>query len=700
MNQTASAEEIFHRAMEIEDSPQRDSFLCHACGDDELLRKSIEALLEDHAQATQLFHKVIDGFVMESEGLAQVCDETPIDPAIGSWLGAYRLIRRLGEGGGGIVYMAEQKAPVHRKVAIKILKSGMNKIHVMDRFEAERQALELMEHPNIARLLDAGVTADGRNYFAMELVTGEKITDHCAKQAIPLAIRLQMLQQICSAVQHAHQKGIIHCDLKPSNILVALVEGNPIPKIIDFGISKAAAGQPSEWTRQGFPAGTPAYMSPEQISGSKDIDTRSDIYSLGIVMYELLASRPPVDDADFMDMESESLRHRLLNETPRPPSWTAKRNGIPHAEWNEDLDWIVLKAINKDRECRYMTMRELGSDIARYLADEPVHARPPSHLYRLKKLVQRNRLASSAIAAGVLILAAGFTTSSLLYIKADAAERKQAQLRAQAEERERVTRAAILLLQNKSGEADAEIQRMGGMLTQPSVEARDVFRQLANWNALNGNWKACSQRLLALSRVNRFDENDMTDNVSRDLVAIAPTLIEAGESEFYKQFEIWLLERMERTANPIAAEQVLKICLLLPPPEDILLRLNSAAAVAEKSLLNVQPGSINRMEVWRCYAIGLWKYRTGQYDRSRYYLTLAVNAEASRTEKAIMAVSLAVRSMAFRKLKNITKADDDLAQADAMIHDKFAVPLQFESQGFWHDWLSARILLQEAKRNI
>ena len=215
----------------------------------------------------------------------------------------------------------------------------------MNRFQAERQALELMEHPNIARVLDAGVTADGRPYFVMELVKGAKITLHCKEHGVPLASRLQLLQQVCSAVEHAHQKGIIHCDLKPSNILITLVEGVPVPKVIDFGIAKATAGTPSEWTRQGFPAGTPAYMSPEQIGGSKDIDTRSDIYSLGVILYELIAGGTPFDQEEPSKTGTGGLRPRLLEEDPPTPTQHARRNGIRKTDWNEDLDWIVMTAL-------------------------------------------------------------------------------------------------------------------------------------------------------------------------------------------------------------------------------------------------------------------------------------------------------------------------------------------------------------------
>ncbi len=367
-----------------------------------------------------------------------------------------------------------------------------------------------------------------------------------------------------------------------------------------------------------------------------------------------------------------------------------------------------MTALEKERERRYATVRGLSQDIARYLTNEAISARPPSRLYRLRKFVRRNRLASGAIAAGLLTLIAGFTTSSLLYLKADTAEKQQIQLRAQAEaaeqqqsrlraeaeERAHVSRAAILIMQNKVDEADAEIQQMGGMLTQPSVEATNVFHKLATWNALRGNWKAASQRLLALSRVNRFDDSDMTDNATRDLLPIAPTLVEAGDIAALNQFEDLLVQRLGHTNNPIAAEQVLKICLQYPPSGELLKRLEPVASVAEASVARNNSLPLNRLEAWRCFAIGLWYYRGGQYSQSLTFLNLAITGP--KNERVVSASCLAARSMANRKLGQTDDADADIAQAKAMIDETFSSPLEMDNQGLWHEWLTARILLREA----
>lgn len=684
---SSAEEEIFYRALEIPDADNRDRYLRQAC-DSESLRRSVDALLSLHEKGSRLFQQAAAGFSLDPDTIAEGRAEDDVEEQLDARIGPYRLVQKIGEGGGGVVYEAEQETPVHRMVALKILKRNVSNRRVLNRFQAERQALELMSHPNIAMVLDAGETADGRPYFAIELVRGLKITDHCAKHAVLLPARLKLMQQVCSAIQHAHQKGIIHCDLKPSNILITVVDGVMIPKVIDFGIAKAAAGAGLESAHHAHPVGTPAYMSPEQIDGSKDIDTRSDIYSLGVILYELLACRTPFSEDE--STTTRDIRDQLLHEQPLAPSRQANRNGAKTFKWNKDLDWIVMKAMEKDRERRYETVRGLSQDIARYLSNEPVVAHPSSRIYRLRKFVRRNRFASAAI----LGLAIGFTTTSIMYVRAKDAERKQAQLRADAEERECVARAAILLMQDKPAEADVEIQRMAEMPTQPSVEAANVFLKLAIWNALQGDWKAASQRLLTLSYVNRFDDSDMSENATRDLVPLPPTLIEAGDIDALVQFEEMLTERLGHTKNPIAAEEILKMCLLLPPSNEILKRLEPIAAVAEDSLSNLDAEKPGWLRSWRCMALGLWHYRTGNYKKSFYVLDMALTSR--RNTPALYACCYAIRSMAFRKLGQNDEADADFAYAKSMIEEKFSLPMAFDNGGLWHDWLAARILLREA----
>lgn len=684
-------ETLFDEARRISDPRERADFLREACGSDARLLRAVEGLLADHERASALFLRSRAALGMPVN-FAQASMEAP-DPEIGTQIGPYGLVRRLGEGGGGVVYEAAQESPVRRAVALKILKLGMDTRRVIARFEAERQALALMEHPNIARVLDAGATETGRPYFVMELVHGTRITDYCERNDVPLPGRLRLFQQVCAAVQHAHQKGIIHRDLKPSNILVTEVDGMPVPKVIDFGIAKAVAaplGRGTLLTLNDQPVGTPACMSPEQFLGG-DVDTRSDIYSLGVVLYELLAGCPPFDNDELLDAGFDEMRRRVQHDEPPRPSARA-----PHgaAQLRGELDWIVMKALEKDRERRYQTVRGLSEDIDRHLADEPVSARPPSRLYRLRKLVRRNRLASAAIVAAVLFLAAGFTTSTLLFLRAQAAERQQARLRAEAEEREHVTRAAILIMQDRMREADAEIRSMGGTLTQPSLEATNVFRELAVWNALRGDWPAAAQRLLALSRVNRFDDTDKSDNATRDLVPLAPTLIEASNLEAYHDFCQLLLDRLGRTRNPVAAEHVLKSCLQLPPDPATLERLVPVALVAEESLSSATFAISDRLDAWRCNVLALWNYRRGDDARAILWATRALTLEDD--ERARQAYGLAVRALSLTRLGRANEARSDIERARGLVEANFSRPLEFNEGGYWHDWIATRLLLAEA----
>src|SRR5688572_22706239 len=378
----------------------------------------------------------------------------------GDTIGRYKLREKIGEGGWGAVYVAEQEEPVRRRVALKVIKPGMDTRQVIARFEAERQALAMMDHPNIARVLDAGTTDTGSPYFVMELVRGIRITEYCDQNKLALRERLDLFIQVCHAVQHAHQKGIIHRDLKPSNILVTLHDGVPVPKVIDFGIAKAVEGRLTDmtvYTELYQFIGTPAYMSPEQAEMSGlDIDTRSDIYSLGVLLYELLTGQTPLDSDQLLRSGLDEMRRKIREEEPKRPSTRLSTMGMAEATTiakshgtqipalvkivRGDLDWIVMKCLEKDRTRRYETANGLAMDIQRHLRHEPIIARPPSAAYRFQKLVRRNKLAFTAATGVVLALVVGLAVAAIglvrerdARLRAVSAEREQSRLREEAQ---------------------------------------------------------------------------------------------------------------------------------------------------------------------------------------------------------------------------------------------------------------------------
>ena len=438
----------------------------------------------------------------------------------GMRIGRYTLLQQLGEGGCGVVFIAEQREPVRRRVAVKVIKLGMDTREVIARFEAERQALALMDHPNIARVLDAGATETGRPFFVMELVHGVPITRHCDEQMLGADARLQLFVQVCHAIQHAHQKGIIHRDLKPSNILVTMHDGMPVPKIIDFGIAKAMHGRLTDKTL--FTAfeqfiGTPAYMSPEQTEMSGlDVDTRSDIYSLGVLLYELLTGRTPFVAQDLVKVGLDEMRRIIRHDEPPKPSTclvtldaadratVARQRGTDGPQLSTllrgDLDWIVMRAIEKDRTRRYETANNLAADIEHHLRNEPVAARPPSPAYLLQRLVRRNKLAFAAAAGIVAALGLGLVFA-MWGLQRERAARKHADR--EAAQSAQVARFMKDMLAGVAPQValgrdtkmlrailDETVERLNAELkSQPEVEANlrtalgDVYRDLGEYSS-------------------------------------------------------------------------------------------------------------------------------------------------------------------------------------------------------------------------
>jgi serine/threonine protein kinase len=494
-------ESIFHAALERTDPAERAAFLKDACAGDDRLRRRVEGLLRAHETATgflepispdvagqehdpiaaaptladsrdaveQPEHESTRALARDAQNGSTCPTSRPIAEGPGTRIGPYTLVEKIGEGGMGFVYMAEQETPVRRKVALKIIKPGMDTEQVVARFEAERQALALMDHPNIAKVLDAGATESGRPYFVMELVGGAPITEYCDQNHSTPRERLELFIAVCRAIQHAHQKGIIHRDLKPANVLVTLHDGRPVPKVIDFGIAKAIGQQLTErtfFTQFGAVVGTLEYMSPEQAERSAlDIDTRTDIYSLGVLLYELLTGSTPLTRESLGTAAYLEILRRIREEEPPKPSarLSDSRDALPSISAQRrmeparltkvvrgDLDWIVMKALEKDRTRRYETANGFARDVQRYLDGDPVEACPPSAAYKVKKLARKHRVALATIAAFALLLVAATAVSASLAIwanreriRAVKAEDAAKEQKTRAEEREEMAIDAV-----------------------------------------------------------------------------------------------------------------------------------------------------------------------------------------------------------------------------------------------------------------
>jgi non-specific serine/threonine protein kinase/serine/threonine-protein kinase len=500
--------ELFIAALQHHERAERAAYLARACAADDKLRQRIEGLLEQHALAGEFLERAAVNPLHAPQREARGNEENaspgnasalerpstgrngPGSESASLRIGSYKLLQMIGEGGMGTVWMAEQQEPVRRLVAVKLIRAGMDDPRLAARFEAERQALALMDHPNIAKVLDAGTTENGRLYFVMDLVKGTPIVEYCDHQRLTLRSRLGLFVQICRAIQHAHQKGIIHRDIKPSNVLVAPFDGRPVVKVIDFGVAKAIGQRLTErtlYTEFGAVVGTLEYMSPEQAElNNQDVDTRSDVYSLGVMLYELLTGTTPLTKERLKQVPfSELLRLIREEEPPKPstrlsasktalPAISAQRQSEPRqlpGLMRRDLDWIVMKSLEKDRSRRYETANSLARDVERFLHDEPVEACPPSTGYQLRKFARRYRgpLIAASLVAALLVI--GVTVSTWMAVRAAVAESREKIEAEKAKQAAAESRAVLTFFRDQVLAAARPDGLNGGLGTEVTIRS-------------------------------------------------------------------------------------------------------------------------------------------------------------------------------------------------------------------------------------
>ncbi|HZN64654.1 MAG TPA: protein kinase, partial [Tepidisphaeraceae bacterium] len=725
-------ETIFAEAAGIESAEARAAYLERECGGDSALRREVDGLLAAHQRAT--------GF-MESSALGRhVTGSTGSSPtggpeleAVGATVGPYRLLERMGEGGMGVVYLAEQLRPVRRQVALKIIKPGMDSRQVVARFDAERQALAMMDHPGIARVLDAGSTDAGRPYFAMELVRGVPVTDYCDANSLTPRERLGLFVQVCQAVQHAHTKGVIHRDLKPTNILVTLQDGEPVPKVIDFGIAKATGGaarrltEGTLFTTSAQMIGTPLYMSPEQAEFSGlDVDTRSDIYSLGVLLYELLTGTTPFDKKRLGEAALDEVRRIIREEEPpRPSTRLATLPGVTLAvvsanrktnpaklghSMRGELDWIVTKCLEKDRARRYETADRVAADVQRYLKDEAVEACPPSTWYRFRKLAKRKRgplLTATAALVAVLLGMVALGTSNYRVRREqtrtsnekDRAERAQqlAEDRAdevrQGLERLKASNAALdrgrwFFEVRRWDDADAAFSR--AVRLRPDHAA--AWRQRGEMYALLGLWDLAGADF---SREFELRDPDATMPWYRHAVL----RLHLGDTDGYRRARARMRERFQGTFEEHYVLELVRTVVLDSEPDKDIDPLVGLAARAAGS----RPG------MWFCfYVLGIAEYRAGHYEQAVRRLKESLSGSPVESPRAL---SYPVLAMAHHRRGETAEARKALDSAAATIESWTQLMYQ-EAVGSrwvlhrgavavwpvaWWDWLECRLYYREAK---
>jgi len=699
---------------------RRDAFLETACAGDEKLRGEVESLLASLDNA--------DGFLDEptlaAGGLSSrfFQGDGPQMGRAGERIGRYKLLQLIGEGGFGSVFMAEQQTPVVRKVALKIIKPGMDSASIIARFEAERQALAIMDHPNIARVLDAGTTDAGRPYFVMELVQGIPINQYCDRKRLTPRQRIELFVPVCRAVQHAHQKGIIHRDLKPSNVLVMNCDGQPVPKVIDFGVAKALNQRLTEktlFTQFGHAVGTPEYMSPEQ--AEMDVvgaDTRSDIYSLGALLYELLTGVTPLDRAKLREAGYAQMLKMIREEEPVKPSTRLTHSGdalaaISTARGTDsrelrrltagDLDWIVMKCLEKDRARRFETADGLARDLERYLRDEPVEASPPSRIYRLRKLTSKHRKEAVALIAIVAALVLGVigTSIGLARARINLAAAKASEQHAQQVAREMEIEKEIAATNEKTARdalfehaywepREYVFMRVGavtsisGQLDRPRASDQRrtglLFERARNYMCLGRSAEAKSD-LVALTRAARAD--------SEALLFAGSALAYLGQLEEYRETCQVMIGQFGSSNNWVDLERTIETSLLIP---------NGAGLEARQALAWIDRLPDNkRMEPWVRFARALALYRAGD---SPGCIESARGVSGPHVTCGLTAQL--VEGMAYSRLGRPAEASAAYAHAQEQFDGQFdgADPLlALLVHGQDENWLNYQTLRREAQPN-